>query len=58
MFPCRQIDACMLHPCSFWVVQIQIQIIFIVPYKYSILYWLKYNKFVHDGGTDKEKKGG
>jgi hypothetical protein len=22
--------------------------------KYSILYWLKYNKFVHGGGTDKD----
>jgi hypothetical protein len=40
--------------------QIQIQFIFIVPYKiqHFILYWLKYNKFVHGGGTDKEKKGG
>jgi hypothetical protein len=39
-------------------IQIQIQIIFIVPYKIQHFILVEIQQIVHGGGTDKEKKGG
>jgi hypothetical protein len=43
---------------SNWLTKFKFKLYLLYLMKYSILYWLKYNKCVYGGGTDKEKKEG